>query len=120
MGERPDVQQVLEHYGVNVTGLHGNRQVLCPVVPENVPSCSVNLDKGLIHCFGCGFAGDSISLIMEKEHCDYPAAIAWAEAHLGFSRGPSHDTGRRGLSGQERTPRGGYRPRHRRRPGLTR
>jgi DNA primase len=116
MGERPDVQQVLEHYGVNITGLHGNRQVLCPVVPENVPSCSVNLDKGLIHCFGCGFAGDSISLIMEKEHCDYPGALSFAERHFGFAA-PARPLGRPGLDGR----RAGYRPKHRRtRPGLSR
>ncbi|MGL4178301.1 MAG: CHC2 zinc finger domain-containing protein [Dermatophilaceae bacterium] len=80
----PDLTDVLTHYGVHVTGLHGNRQVLCPVVDEGVPSCSVQLDKNLINCFGCGFKGDSISLIMEKEGLTRGAAYRWAEETLGF------------------------------------
>lgn len=116
MGERPDITAVLEAYGTTVHGLHGNRQISCPVHDERVPSCSVNLDKGVLLCHACGFAGDSISLIMEKEQCDYRSALAWAERNISSfeKRGPVG--GRAGLDGS-RGP--GYRPRYRRpRTGL--
>lgn len=118
MTEKPDLERTLAHYGVTVTGLHGNRLILCPVHDERVPSLSVNLDKQLMFCHACSFKGDSINLIMEKESCDYPTAKRFAEAHLGWTGSPSSQSSRVGLSGQARPARGGYRPAFRKRAGL--
>lgn len=116
---QPDLTDVLELYGVHVTGLHGNRQILCPVVDESVPSCSVNLDKGLLNCFGCGFQGDAYTLIMTKEGIDFAAALEFAATHLGVARQSASHAGRVGLSGSAGAARGGWKPAYRRRPGLT-
>jgi DNA primase len=34
-------------------------------VPENTPSCSVNKDTGIVHCFGCGYS-DSLPGMIAK------------------------------------------------------
>ena len=40
---------------------------LCPFHAEKTPSFTVDADKQLYHCFGCGVGGDVFSLVMEKE-----------------------------------------------------
>lgn len=40
---------------------------LCPFHSENTPSFSVNQDKQIYHCFGCGKGGNIFTFIMEME-----------------------------------------------------
>lgn len=54
----------------------GRRYVgLCPFHAEKTPSFTVDPERGLYHCFGCGTGGDIFTLIMEKENLDFPAAL---------------------------------------------
>jgi DNA primase len=48
---------------------------LCPFHSEKSPSFTVDADKQLYHCFGCGVGGDVFSLVMEKENLSFPEAI---------------------------------------------
>ncbi len=48
---------------------------LCPFHTEKTPSFTVDEDKQLYHCFGCGVGGDIFSLIMEKENLTFPEAL---------------------------------------------
>ena len=48
---------------------------LCPFHSEKTPSFTVDLEKGLYHCFGCGVGGDVFSLVMEKENLSFPEAL---------------------------------------------
>ncbi len=48
---------------------------LCPFHAENNPSFTVDEEKQLYHCFGCGVGGDIFSLIMEKENLSFPEAL---------------------------------------------
>jgi DNA primase len=48
---------------------------LCPFHAENNPSFTVDEEKQLYHCFGCGAGGDVFSLIMEKENLTFPEAL---------------------------------------------
>ncbi|MEM7483329.1 MAG: DNA primase [Acidobacteriota bacterium] len=48
---------------------------LCPLHKEKTPSFSVDPDRGLYYCFGCGAGGDAIKLHMELSGDDFPAAI---------------------------------------------
>ena len=36
---------------------------LCPFHAEKTPSFSVNEEKGLFHCFGCGVSGDVFDFV---------------------------------------------------------
>lgn len=48
---------------------------LCPFHSEKDPSFTVDTEKQLFHCFGCGIGGDVFTLIMEKENLTFPEAL---------------------------------------------
>ena len=48
---------------------------LCPFHEERTPSFSVDPERGLYHCFGCGVGGDAIRFLMETEQLDFPGAV---------------------------------------------
>src|SRR5512135_1113724 len=48
---------------------------LCPFHTEKTPSFTVDEDKQLFHCFGCGAGGDIFSLLMERESMTFPEAM---------------------------------------------
>ncbi|MFB0565637.1 MAG: DNA primase [Candidatus Aminicenantaceae bacterium] len=50
---------------------------LCPFHSEKDPSFTVDDEKQLFHCFGCGVGGDVFSLVMEKENLSFPEAIRY-------------------------------------------
>jgi len=53
----------------------GRRHVgLCPFHSEKTPSFTLDEEKQLFHCFGCGSGGDVFTLIMEKENLSFPEA----------------------------------------------
>ena len=45
-----------------------------PVPPEHTPSFYVNDAKGFGHRFGCGWHGDVIRLVIDREGCDFREA----------------------------------------------
>ena len=49
---------VLKKKGANYWGC-------CPFHSEKTPSFSVNVQKGIYKCFGCGEGGDAISFLMK-------------------------------------------------------
>lgn len=54
----------------------GNKHVgLCPFHAEKSPSFTVDEEKQLFHCFGCGIGGDLFTLVMEKENLSFPEAL---------------------------------------------
>jgi DNA primase len=48
---------------------------LCPFHSEKDPSFTVDSEKQLFHCFGCGVGGDVFTLVMEKENLTFPEAL---------------------------------------------
>jgi DNA primase len=48
---------------------------LCPFHTEKTPSFTVDEEKQLYHCFGCGVGGDIFSLVMERESLTFPEAL---------------------------------------------
>jgi DNA primase len=48
---------------------------LCPFHAEKTPSFTVDAEKQLFHCFGCGVGGDVFSIVMEKENLSFPEAL---------------------------------------------
>ncbi|MEW6455968.1 MAG: DNA primase [Acidobacteriota bacterium] len=54
----------------------GRRYVgLCPFHSEKTPSFTVDQEKSLYHCFGCGAGGDVFTLIVEKEKLSFTEAV---------------------------------------------
>lgn len=50
---------------------------LCPFHSEKLPSFTVDDEKQLYHCFGCGVGGDVFTLVMEKESLSFPEALKY-------------------------------------------
>jgi hypothetical protein len=50
---------------------------LCPFHAEKTPSFTVDGEKQLFHCFGCGRGGDVFTLVMEKEIFEFPEALKY-------------------------------------------
>ncbi len=48
---------------------------LCPFHTEKTPSFTVDEEKQLYHCFGCGVGGDVFSLLMERENLTFPESL---------------------------------------------
>lgn len=48
---------------------------LCPFHTEKTPSFTVDEEKQLYHCFGCGAGGDVFSLVMERENLTFPESL---------------------------------------------
>jgi DNA primase len=48
---------------------------LCPFHSEKTPSFTVDSEKNLFHCFGCGVGGDVFTLVMEKENLTFPESL---------------------------------------------
>jgi len=48
---------------------------LCPFHSEKSPSFTVDDERQLFHCFGCGAGGDVFTLVMEKENLSFPEAL---------------------------------------------
>lgn len=112
--QRPDMRALLDHYGVRYKDGRVEQKILCPVHEETEPSCSVNLDEGLFRCHACQAAGDGYSLIMERENIDFKAAVERAKEVLGpdgLKVRESTGSASKGIFGESRTERGGYRPR---------
>src|SRR5579859_6834862 len=89
--EKPDIADVLEYYGADLSRVppgSGWAKIHCPFHDDTQPSASVNLATGHFKCFRCaGFYGDSIKIICEAEGLGFRDALQWAEANLGFDRG---------------------------------
>lgn len=62
--QRVDLVELISDYVV--LRKRGKNQIgLCPFHSENTPSFTVNTEKQLYHCFGCGAGGNAFSFLME-------------------------------------------------------
>jgi DNA primase len=67
---------------------------LCPFHNERTPSFTVDREKGLYHCFGCGAGGDVIHFVRQIDRLDFPEAVEALASRFGIpipkrpSRGP--------------------------------
>ncbi|MCI9263310.1 MAG: DNA primase [Oscillospiraceae bacterium] len=80
---RSDIADVVGEY-VHLTPKGANMWGLCPFHTEKTPSFSVNRDRQIYKCFGCGKGGGAINFIMEMERLSYPDAIRHLAKRAGM------------------------------------
>ena len=68
---------------------------LCPFHQEKTPSFTVNREKQIFYCFGCGEGGNVITLLMKIANKSFPEAIKYLAEKTGVIL-PSRTIGRDG------------------------
>ncbi|MEN6321563.1 MAG: DNA primase [Syntrophaceae bacterium] len=71
---RADIFEIVSEY---VTLKKGGRNFLglCPFHKEKTPSFTVNRDKQIFYCFGCGEGGNVITFLMKMNGLSFPEAV---------------------------------------------
>lgn len=79
---RVDIVDLIDsHLPLKKTG--ANYVARCPFHNEKSPSFSVNRNKQMFHCFGCGVSGNAISFLMDFNHLDFVEAVEDLAAFVG-------------------------------------
>ena len=81
---RIDLIDLISSYGIQVQGNGGGAKCKCPFHNEKTPSFSIDANKGLYYCFGCGEAGDAIKFVMKQEGVDFPTAVKGLAERCGL------------------------------------
>lgn len=71
-----DIVDVISSY-VSLKKKGSNYMACCPFHHEKTPSFSVNREKQMYHCFGCGVGGNVFTFLMEYENYSFPEAIEY-------------------------------------------
>ena len=74
--QNADIHDVVSGY-VELKKRGRNFFGLCPFHNEKTPSFSINVDKQIYKCFGCGKGGGTINFIMDVERLDFVDAIKY-------------------------------------------
>ena len=69
-----DIVEVIGQY-VELKKRGQNYIGLCPFHSEKSPSFTVNQNKQIYHCFGCGKGGDVFTFWMEYHNLDFPQSL---------------------------------------------
>jgi len=82
---RTDIVGLVSEY-VRMTKRSGSNMFgLCPFHSEKTPSFSINAEKQIYYCFGCGKGGGVINFIMEIENVPYRDAIEILAKRAGMT-----------------------------------
>ncbi|MCL2456593.1 MAG: DNA primase [Defluviitaleaceae bacterium] len=79
-----DIVDVVSSY-VKLSPRSGNHFGLCPFHSEKSPSFSVNRDKQIFYCFGCGAGGNVITFIRKIENMDFVDALKLLADRVHFN-----------------------------------
>lgn len=82
---RTDFKGLLTWLGLEVKKNGRGWKILCPFHNDTDPSCSVDLQKGLFHCFGCGAEGDKIQFVKLYKHTDFKGAVKVLKEYTGLT-----------------------------------
>jgi DNA primase len=82
VNDKLDAITVVEDY-VRLEKKGGRYWGLCPFHNEKTPSFTVDPDRKMYHCFGCGQGGGIINFIMEMDKLSFPEAIETLARRLG-------------------------------------
>lgn len=71
---RADIVDLVSEY---VTLKKGGKNFLglCPFHKEKTPSFTVNRDKQIFYCFGCGEGGNVVTFLMKMNNMSFPEAV---------------------------------------------
>jgi DNA primase len=77
------VEIVGAHVGLKRVGR--NHVGLCPFHAEKSPSFTVNDERGIFHCFGCGAGGNVFTFLMKMENATFPEVVERLARRYGIT-----------------------------------
>lgn len=80
--DHANLATILGHYGIAMIGRGANRKALCPFHDDQRPSLSLDLDRGLFHCFGCQAKGNALEFVAQQEGLDRKTGLRQAAMKL--------------------------------------
>src|SRR4030043_1228939 len=81
--ERSSIVEVISDF-VSLKKSGKNHLGLCPFHSEKTPSFTVNEEKGIFHCFGCGVGGNIFNFLMRANHLSFPEAVKEVAKRYGI------------------------------------
>jgi len=81
--DRVDVVDLIGRY-VTLKKAGRSFKGLCPFHQEKTASFTVNPERGIFHCFGCGESGNAIAFLMRHENLTFPEAVRVLGAECGI------------------------------------
>ncbi|HTU03557.1 MAG TPA: DNA primase [Candidatus Sulfotelmatobacter sp.] len=95
---RTDIVELIGTY-LPLKAAGRTHKALCPFHTEKTPSFTVNPERQIFHCFGCGEGGDAIAFLIKHERLTFPEAVRTLAERTGVSiparsLGPSEGEGR--------------------------
>ena len=82
--DKLDAVAVVSSY-VRLENRGGRYMGLCPFHQEKTPSFSVNQERKLYYCFGCGKGGSIVNFVMEMEKTTFPQTIELLARRFGVN-----------------------------------
>ncbi|MGO9481639.1 MAG: DNA primase [Candidatus Kryptoniota bacterium] len=79
-----DIVDIISQY-VRLQKRGKNYLGLCPFHTEKTPSFTVNREKGLYHCFGCGVGGNVFTFLTQYEKTSFGEALRQLAARANIS-----------------------------------
>ena len=83
LSSRCDIYDVVSRY-ITLKKSGSNWFGLCPFHGEKTPSFSVNTEKQIFHCFGCGAGGSVYNFIMKIENLTFPESVEFLANMAGM------------------------------------
>jgi DNA primase len=98
--ERVSIVEVVSGY-VSLKKAGRNHVGLCPFHAEKTPSFTVNEERGLFHCFGCGAGGTVFTFLMRADRIDFREAVEILARRAGVRLPERAEPGQGGEQRQE-------------------
>lgn len=80
---RNDIVDVIGGY-VSLKQKGNSYTCCCPFHHEKTPSFSVNRERQMYHCFGCGVSGSVFTFVMQYENYSFPESIKLLADRVGY------------------------------------
>ena len=81
--KRIDIVDLFKEFGVILSRKGRNYTGLCPFHDDKKPSLSVDKNKGLYNCFGCGESGDVFTLVEKFKGVGFKEALSFLKTKAG-------------------------------------
>ena len=83
-----DIVQLFSYFGVEAEKKGRSYMARCPWHEDSTPSLSIDRDKGLYNCFGCGESGDVFDLVKKMQGVEFKEALGFLKGFSGNNPGP--------------------------------